>query len=155
MNFILQRSDKLKRDYKITYTWQCEIDESYYDADELAEMTDADRYFESEDTITVIIKDCYNEQEAKDRFYDMDYKDELEERVWDYKVEQINRSKEHAIKNEIYELVIADLFEGEIGRYEWVDTEDEDYEEQSEMEGIEKIMIEHEAYNRYMNSRSK
>jgi hypothetical protein len=118
-------------------------------------MTDADRYFESEDTITVIIKDCYNEQEAKDRFYDMDYKDELEERVWDYKVEQINRSKEHAIKNEIYELVIADLFEGEIGRYEWVDTEDEDYEEQSEMEGIEKIMIEHEAYNRYMNSRSK
>lgn len=159
MNFILQRSDKLKRDYKITYTWQCEceIDEEDYDADDedAQAKKEEDRYFGSEDTITVIMKDCYNEDEARSRFYEMMYEDELKEVVWDFKIELLNNTKEQAIKNEIYELVIADLFEGEIGRYEWVDTEDEDYEEIVEADGLYKILIEHEAYNRYMNTRSK
>jgi hypothetical protein len=157
MNFILQRSDKLKRDYKITYTWECEceIDEADYDADDedAQQQKEEDRYFGSVDTKTVIMKDCYNTNEARGRFYEMMENDELEDEVWNFNVELIS-TREQVIKNEVYELVLADLFEGEIGRYEWVDTEDEEYEEpEAEADGVYKILIEHEAYNRYMNTR--
>jgi len=49
---------------------------------------------------------------------------------------------------------LADLFEGHIGIYEYVDIRNADeYEIDEQLEGVERLMIEHEAYNKYMNSK--
>jgi len=162
MNFTLQRSDKLKRDYIIYYTYQCytkdedEIKDLQRRGVWVSDTKDEDGWiiYESKE-VSLVIKQCYNEQEARDRLYDNDHDEKLEGYLLDFRVEQLNSVKEQRIKDEVYELVLEELFEGEIGRYEWVDTDDEYYEEHKELDGVEKILVEHEAYNRYMNTRSK
>ena len=133
MTYKLLRSDKLHSDYKYTYT--------------LYELGSGE---EINETYIEIIRGCKNLLEADDIFF---MKDRHAICSWD--TERITNTKEQQIKNEIYELVLDELFDGEVARYEWVDTEDDYFEYTDELQGIEKIMIEHEAYNRYMNTRSK
>jgi hypothetical protein len=160
MNLQLKRADKLKRDYIIYYTYECytkdedEIKDLQRRGVWVSDTKDENGWmtYESKE-VSLVIKQCYNEQEARDRLYDNDHDEILEGYLLDFRVEQLNSIKEQRIKDEVYELVIADLFEGEIGLYEWIDIEDEDYEDLVEVDGVYKILIEHEAYNRYMNTR--
>ena len=130
---MLLQTLKLKRDYKVKYTLLTSKDD----------ITDGIVY-------TAIIKDCYTQHQAYERWYDtIEYASDLID------IEAIVKTKQQRINDEVYELVLAELFDGQIAVYEYIDTNEEDYELDTELEGIEKIMIEHEAYNRYMNTRCK
>jgi hypothetical protein len=154
MNLQLKRADKLKRDYIVYYTYTCYIDEDCYDKEELARMSEDDKVFGSKEEKTYIIKQCYTTDEAYSKFYDIMDTNIIKDQIWDYRIEAEDNTKERIIKNEIYELVLEELFESEFGVYEWVDIDDdEEYEEQTEADGVYKILIEHEAYNRFMNSK--
>jgi len=129
---MLVYTNLLKRDYKISWT-------EYTQEDDVA---DGKIY-------TTIVKNCYTQSEAFEKWYDAleyDY-DELE-------IEAIVKTKQQRVNEEVYELVLADLFEGHIGIYEYVDIRNADeYEIDEQLEGVERLMIEHEAYNKYMNSK--
>jgi hypothetical protein len=131
---MLVYSKLLKRDYKITYT--------------LALREDAINYGK---VYTTIMKDCRSHYDA---YYKWD--DSMTEWYDWNEVEVIRPTKQQRVNEEVYELVLADLFEGHIGIYEYVDTHittDEDQEIDEQLEGLERMMIEHEAYNKYMNSK--
>jgi hypothetical protein len=129
---MLVYTNLLKRDYKITYTLRTNSDD----------INDGMIY-------TTIMKDCYTSSEAFEKWYDT-----LEYALDDWDVEAIVKTKQQRVNEEVYELVLADLFDGFIGVYEYVDIQNaDDYEITEQLEGIERMMIEHEAYNKYMNSK--
>jgi hypothetical protein len=128
---MLVYANLLKRDYKITYTLKTNSDD-----------------FNDGMIYTTIMKDCYTQSEAFEKWYDT-----LEYALDDWDIEPVKKTKQQRINEEVYELVLADLFEGHIGIYEYVDIRNADeYEITEQLEGIERMMIEHEAYNKYVNT---
>jgi hypothetical protein len=124
---------KLKRDYKITYTL-------YVPEDSV--------YFEKE--YTMMIKDCSTYDEAYERFCDnMAYQHDL------YDIEAVDQTHTDRVNAEVYELVLADLFDGEIAVIGWLDEDDDNWEINTELEGIEKILVEHQALIKYNESKMK
>ena len=125
----------LKRDYEVTYTIQRREDDYLHG-----------RVYKT------IVKDCYTNSEAWQRWID--------ETDWDWadidelEIEPIKLTHEQRVNEEVYELVLGELFDGQIGVYEYVDIRNaDDYEITERLEGIERVMIEHEAHNRFMNSK--
>jgi hypothetical protein len=98
--------------------------------------------------------------DAKEAYYEQVYDDNDDVMTG---VGEIKLTNKQIVKNEVYELVIEELFGTRNFGYK-VDLayeyDDQDlYDDEVEVinamkgEGIDKIMMEHEAYNRYMNTR--
>lgn len=121
---------KLKRDYIITWT----------DATFLDEETFGSEY-------TKVITDCLSEGEAFEQWYET-----LEYDYEDLYIDQVELTHQDRINAEVYELVLAELFDGDIGIYVEVDVDE--IELAPELEGLEKILVEHQAQLKFERTRN-
>lgn len=114
---------KLKRDYKITWT----------------------EYQHPEDPVfnvvyTKIIKNCYNQFEAYELWYaglEYDYDD--------FEIDAVELTHQDQVNLAVYDIVLATLFDGDIGVYQEVDITEEDLIIAEDLTGLEKILVEHQA----------
>lgn len=122
---------KIITDYKITYE---------YDVPEQAVIYNTVFEFE--------IKDC--------KTYDVAYNTWIENRepgrLKDWYINPVVKTRSQVINAEVYELVLADLFEGDIGVNVYADDEDQ-FELEPELEGLEKMLVEHQAQLKYDSKR--
>lgn len=121
------QAHKLKRDYKVTYTLEVDKDSLYYDTE-----------------YTMMIRDCLTYDEAYERFCDnMAYACDTID------IEAVSMSKQQYVNEQVYELVLAELFDGDIAVNGWLDDNSDNWEINEDLKGVEKIMIEHQAYLKY------
>lgn len=130
---MLVEKHKLKRDYKISWTetYKTSDGETHYDDNEC------------------IIEDCETEYLAWQTWYEnvLEYDYDC---VEEYSCEAIGLSHQDRINAEVYELVLAELFEGKIAVYERVYPQiHNDFEITPELEGLEKMLVEHQALLKY------
>jgi len=75
--------------------------------------------------------------------------DNTEYRVRDWYVDAVEKTHTDNVNAAVYELVLAELFEDSIGVNVYVDLTDDDYELNEELNGLEKMLVEHQALNKY------
>jgi len=122
---------KLITDYKITYE---------YDVPETAYIYDMEFKFE--------VSGCKTYEEAYTTWIDNKEKGMIK----DWIIEPVVKTRSQVINAEVYELVLADLFEGDFGMYVYVD-QDDAFELEPELEGLEKLLLQHEAQLKYDSKR--
>jgi hypothetical protein len=127
-------ADKLKRDYKITWT------ESY-------RVRNEEEVYE--ENYECIVKDCETTHHAWETWYetilDCDYDD-----VSYIDVEPVELTHSDRVNAEVYELVLNTLFDGKFGIYQRVYPQiQDDYELTEDLQGLEKILVEHQALMKY------
>jgi hypothetical protein len=123
------QAHKLKRDYKATYTLNLDEGDYLYGKE-----------------YTMIFRDCLTYDEAYDRFCDS-VEFNIVELLID--IEAVDQTHTDKVNAEVYELVLATLFDGEIAVNGWLDEEDDNWEINAELSGIEKILVEHQAQVKY------
>lgn len=122
---------KIITDYKITYQ---------YDVPEDAEIYNSIYEFE--------IKDCKTYIDA----YNTWVENREPGRLKDWYIDPVVKTRSQVIDQEVYNLVLAELFDGDIGVNVFVDDDDE-FELEPELEGIEKILVEHQAQLKFDSKR--
>lgn len=136
---MLVEKHKLKRDYKITW-----IEETRIDIDEYA-----DYQYEC------IITDCYTRHLAwqtwMEKVLEANY-----DLVSMVDIEPISKTHQDRVNDAVYELVLAELFTGPIAVLEQVYPQiQDDFELTKELEGLEQMLVEHQAqlkYDAYKNN---
>lgn len=129
---MLVKANKLKRDYQVSYEYAVSEDSVLYNK-----------------VFYTRVKDCYNRYQAFEQV--VDKIEQLGYRLRDWYCEPVKKTHRDLVNAEVYELVLAELFDGDIGVYEYIDLQNGDYEFAKEVEGIDKIFIEHEAYVKWTN----
>jgi hypothetical protein len=125
------QASKLKRDYVISYQFDLPEDAFLYD-----------KVFEFK------VKDCRSFDEAYNAWNDFM---EFERRdVRDWYCDAIPKTRQQMINDEVYELLLSDLFESEINVFGLLDDDDENWEINGEdLTSIEKMFISYEAQVKY------
>ena len=124
-------ANKLKRDYIITYEYDVSQDDVLYN-----------KVFEYK------VKDCRSFDDAYIQWSDFISKDKMSLRDWYCDV--IPKTRQQLINDEVYELVLADLFESEVNVFGFLDEEDDNWEINGEdLTSIEKMFISYEAQVKY------
>ena len=125
------QAHKLKRDYIITYEYDVRVDDILYN-----------KVFEYK------VKDCRCFDDAYIQWSDFISKDKMTLRDWYCDV--IPKTRQQMINDEVYELVLAELFDDEIVVNAWLDEEDDNWEINGEdLTSIEKMFISYEAQVKY------
>jgi hypothetical protein len=71
--------------------------------------------------------------------------DGVEYRVRDWYIDAVEKTHQDYVNEQVYELVLAELFDGSIGVNVFVDLVEDDFELDAELDGLEKILVEHQA----------
>ena len=132
---------KLKRDYKVTW----EVAYRIGNEDEGYEMVYED--------YECVIKDCYTQHHAWETWFeevlDCPYDD-----VSYVDIDAVELSHTDRVNQQVYELVLAELFDSEFGVYEVVYPQiQDDYEVTEDLQGLEKMLVEHQAQLKYDSKR--
>jgi hypothetical protein len=125
------KADKIKTEYKITYEYDVPEDSFIYN-----------KVYE------VVIKDCQSYFQA----YNTWMETRQPGRLRDWYIDSVQSNHQDRVNEEVYQLVLAELFEGDIGVSVYVDDVD-DIELEPELEGLEKILVEHQAQLKYDSKR--
>jgi len=120
---MLIQANKLKRDYKIIWTYDVPEDCVYFD-----------------EKRTMIIKDCLTYDEAYERFCDI-----MKYAYAELDIEAVDQTHQQKVNDAVYELVLAELFDGDIAVYHWLDENEDNWEINADLEGLEKILVDHQA----------
>jgi len=126
-------ANKLKRDYKITW------EESY------RVRQDNDEYEMVYEQYECIVKDCFTQHDAWETWYDSVLETDYDD-VSFVDIEAVELTHQDRVNAEVYQLVLTELFAGEFGVYKMVYPQIYgDYELTEDLEGLEKILVEHQA----------
>ena len=117
------KANKLKRDYEVSYEYSVPEDSVLYNKVFYAKVTD-----------------CYNAYQAFESVVDKIEQDGY--RIRDWYVEPIVKTHRDRINDEVYNLVLAELFDGDIGINVYIDENEDDVELHPELEGLEKMLVE-------------
>jgi len=130
-------ASKLKRDYVISY--QFDLPEKSFLYNKVFEFK---------------VRDCPSFDEAYNAWDDFMAGERRSVRDWYCDV--IPKTRQKMINDEVYELVLADLFESEINVFGVLDEEDDNWEINDEdLTSIEKMFIGYEAQVKYNESKMK
>jgi len=125
---------KLKRDYKIIW------EEAYR-----VKADNDDGYEMVYDEYECIVKDCLTKHQAWETWYDSVLETDYDD-VSYVDVEPVEMTHQDRINDEVYQLVLATLFDGDFGVYQLVYPQiQDDYELTEDLVGLEKMLVEHQA----------
>lgn len=118
---------KLKRDYIVSYE---------YVVDELHLLYNQVFYR--------LVKNCQWQYQAFEQVADAE--DLQGYRLRDWYVEPVLKTHQDRVSEQVYQLVLAELFVNDFGLTVEIDDEElDDYEIETELEGLEKLLTEHQA----------
>jgi len=123
------KADKLKRDYEVSYEYAVPEGSVLYNQVFYAKVTD-----------------CYNRYQAFEAVVEQVEQDGY--RLRDWYCLPIKKTHRDFVNAEVYNLVLAELFDGSIGVNVFIDDQEE-YELDEELDGLEKMLVEHQALNKY------
>ena len=125
------QASKLKRDYVISYQFDLPEDAFLYN-----------KVFEFK------VRDCRSFDEAYNAWDDFMAGERRSVRDWYCDV--IPKTRQQQINDEVYELVLADLFESEVNVFGFLDDDEDNWEiNEEDLTSIEKMFISYEALLKY------
>jgi hypothetical protein len=128
------KADKIKRDYEVSYEYAVAETCVLYNKVFCAKVTD-----------------CYNSYQAFEAVVDKVEQDGY--RIRDWYVQPVVKTHRDFVNEQVYNLVLAELFDGDIGINVYIDENEDDVELHPELEGLEKMLVEHQAQLKFDSKR--